>query len=68
MYGFSELTIDDINKFEKGQGYAVTKFQSKADKQIPLVMQRILCKGFGLGVLKVAPILTPLERALLALA
>ena len=32
VYDFPELAIDDINKFVKGQGYAVTKFRSKTDK------------------------------------
>ena len=35
VYDFPELAINDINEFAKGQGYAVTKFQSKTDKQIP---------------------------------
>ena len=41
VYDFPELPIDDINEFTKGQGYAVTKFQSKTDKQIPPTVRKI---------------------------
>ena len=41
VYDFPELAIDDINEFAKGQGYAVTKFRSKTDKQIPPTMRKI---------------------------
>ena len=32
VYDFLELAIDDINKFVKGQGYVVIKFQFKTNK------------------------------------
>ena len=33
--------MDNINKFAKGQGYAVATFQSKTNKQTPLTVQKI---------------------------
>ena len=41
VYDFLELAIDNINEFIKGQGYAVTKFRSKTDKQIPPTARKI---------------------------
>ena len=41
VYDCPELAIDDINEFAKGQGYAVTKFRSKTDKQIPPTTRKI---------------------------
>ena len=41
VYDFLELAINDINEFAKGQGYAVIKFQSKTNKQIPPTTQKI---------------------------
>jgi len=32
VYDFPEVAIDDINKFAKGQGYAVATFRTKTDK------------------------------------
>ena len=32
VYDFSELVINNINKFTKGQGYTVITFRSKTDK------------------------------------
>ena len=63
VYDFPELAIDNINKFAKGQGYAVATFRSKTDKQT-----HQLCERYGFSVLKAVPILAPLECAFLALA
>ena len=41
MYDFSELAIDDINEFAKGQGYAVATFRSKTDKQTLPIVRKI---------------------------
>ena len=41
MYDFPEVAIDDINKFAKGQGYAVATFRTKTDKQTPPTVRKI---------------------------
>ena len=41
VYDFPELAIDNINKFAKGQGYAVATFRSKTDKQTPPTVRKI---------------------------
>ena len=41
LYDCASFTLDDINKFAKGQGYAVSKFRSKIDKQTPPTMRKI---------------------------
>jgi len=41
VYDFSELAINDINKFIKGQGYMVTTFRSKTDKQTLPTVRKI---------------------------
>jgi hypothetical protein len=41
VYDFPEVAIDDINKFAKGQGYAVATFRTKTDKQTPPTVRKI---------------------------
>ena len=42
LYDYANFALDDINEFTKGQGYAVSKFRSKTNKQTP--------PGAGTGV------------------
>lgn len=41
VYNFPELAIDDTNEFAKGQGYTVTKLQSKTNKQTLPTVRKI---------------------------
>ena len=41
LYDYINFAFDNINKFTKGQGYAVLKFRSKTDKQILLTVRKI---------------------------
>ena len=39
LYDSARLALDDIYKLAKGQGYAVSTFRSKTDKQVPPTMR-----------------------------
>ena len=41
LYNCAQFALNDINKFAKGQGYAVSKFHLKTDKQSPLTVRKI---------------------------
>ena len=41
LYDCAQFALDDINKFAKGQGYAVSKFRSKTDKQSPPTVRKM---------------------------
>jgi len=41
LYDYVNFALDDINEFAKGQGYAVSKFRSKTDKQTPPTVRKI---------------------------
>jgi hypothetical protein len=41
LYAFLQEGIDDINEFAKGQGYGVSIYRSKTDKQIPPVVRKV---------------------------
>ena len=41
LYNCANFALNNINKFAKGQGYAVLKFRSKTDKQILPIVRKI---------------------------
>ena len=41
LYDCVSFALDDINEFAKGQGYAVSKFRSKTDKQTPPTVRKM---------------------------
>ena len=41
LYNYANFALDNINKFAKGQGYAVLKFRLKTDKQTPPTVRKI---------------------------
>ena len=41
LYDYANFALDDINEFAKGQGYAVSKFRSKTDKQTPPTVRKM---------------------------
>jgi hypothetical protein len=44
LYDCASLTLDDIHEFVKGQGYVVSTFRSKTDKQSPPTVRK-MAKG-----------------------
>ena len=41
LYDCTNFALNNINKFIKGQGYAVSKFRSKTDKQSPPTVRKM---------------------------
>ena len=41
LYDYTNFALNNINEFAKGQGYAVSKFRSKTDKQTPPTVRKI---------------------------
>ena len=41
LYDCASLALDDIHEFVKGQGYAVSTFCSKTDKQSPPTVRKM---------------------------
>ena len=41
LYDYVNFALDDINKFAKGQGYTVSRFRLKTDKQTPPTVRKI---------------------------
>jgi len=41
LYDYANFALNNINEFAKGQGYAVSKFRSKTDKQTLPTMRKI---------------------------
>jgi hypothetical protein len=41
LYDSAKLALDDIHEFVKGQGYAVSVFRSKTDKQVPPTVRKM---------------------------
>ena len=41
LYNCASLALNNIHKFVKGQGYAVTTFHSKTNKQSPPTVHKI---------------------------
>ena len=41
LYDCAQSALNNINKFAKGQGYAVSKFRSKTDKQSPPTVRKM---------------------------
>jgi hypothetical protein len=41
LYDCASFALDDINEFAKGQGYTVSKFRSKTDKQSPPTVRKM---------------------------
>src|SRR6266567_6836839 len=41
LYNSANFALNDINEFAKGQGYTVSKFRSKTDKQTPPTVRKM---------------------------
>ena len=41
LYDCTQFALNNINKFAKGQGYAVLKFRLKTDKQLLLTVRKM---------------------------
>jgi len=41
LYDCASLALDNIHEFVKGQGYAVSTFRSKTDKQSPPTVRKM---------------------------
>jgi hypothetical protein len=62
LYNSARLTLNNIYEFAKGQGYTVSTFCSKTDKQVPPTVHKC-----GFSMLKEMTIIRPLGSAKLAL-